>query len=150
MRTLADLECEVAELRLALYTQEHTLDEAADLRRQLHNAVADLSRARHPERTREAYRRYRERLYAGQRTDRVDDTGRVKATRGHDVTSAQRVPEPVWSSPDHLGGRCPRDGQLLMRDPDGLVCLCGFHDWSAARPLLLDGAAVPPPQVGRW
>jgi len=131
VRTLADLECEVAELRLALYTQDHTLEEVADLQRQLHNAVSDLSRARHPERTRETYRRYRERLYARQRTERPDETGRVKITRGHEVTSAQRVPEPV-------GGRCPRDGQLLMRDPDGLACFCGYHFVVVARPVPME------------
>ena len=146
MRTLADLECEVAELRLALYTQEHTLDEAADLRRQLKNAVSALSRARRPERTRELYRRYHERHYARQWAERANETGRAKATRGHDVTSAQRVAEPV-------GGRCPRPGcgRPLLADRDGCYCLVdGYHYTSAARPLLLNGAGVPPTTVGRW
>jgi len=149
VRTISDLECEVAELRLALYTGQSTPDEVVELRRLLHGAVTALSSARHPEQRREGYRCYRERHYR-QQTARANETNCTTYTRDPSVMSRLRVPEPVWSSPDHLRGRCPRDGQLLMREPDGLGCLCGYHWISAARPLLLDGAAVPPTQVGRW
>ena len=137
MRTLADLECEVAELRLALYTGEPTPDEAVELRRLLHLAVSALSWARHLEHRREGYRRYRERHYR-QHTERTDETAYRTYTREPAPMSHQRVPEPVWSSPDHLRGCCPRDGQPLMRDPDGLACFCGYRHIVVARPMSME------------
>jgi len=71
-RTLADLECEVAELRLALYTGEPMPDEAVELRRQLHAAVTALFSARHPEQRREGYRRYRTDAAYRQNLERFD------------------------------------------------------------------------------
>ena len=123
---VAELEARTADLRARLAERPGDLD----LRHQLHTAVSALSRARHPERARAAYDRYRRRRYSGQYTAAAGFTNRVGQVQNPSMLRA-----PVAN-----GGRCPRCSALIVSsDHDGPECYrCGWHGVEVARPLPME------------
>jgi hypothetical protein len=139
VRTVAELEARVSELRMRIHSRP---PDVVDLRRQLVCALSALTFARDPESKRAAVVRYRQKHYTGQHTSQAAYSNRVEPVQN---PSTLRAPEAT-------DGTCPRCTALIVsRDHDGPECYrCGWHGVAVARPLLLEGDVLPPTTVGRW